>query len=270
VTSVRIDDDRATGARRWITRWDRQQEGFRPEREAQFTALIDAVEEAAGRPDPLVVDLGSGPGAIGARLLARLPGATVVSVDADPLLIELGRAAHGDLPGLRFVDADLRRRGWPDALGLDRPADAVVSATALHWLAPAVLALVYADAARLLRPGGLLVNGDELPRDRQAAPVLARIERALHVRERARRSTPDQSSEGWHEWWDGVSGDPLFAAAVAEGRRRGYDSRDHADLSTELSAHLDVLRAAGFREIGTIWQRGEDRLLCAIAGPDAG
>ena len=40
--------DRDT-ARDWIQRWDRQQEESLPDREDRFTALIDAVEEEAGR-----------------------------------------------------------------------------------------------------------------------------------------------------------------------------------------------------------------------------
>src|ERR1700754_1413972 len=89
-------------ATEWIARWDRQQEGYLPDREERFTALIDAVE-ALGRSDPLVIDLGCGPGSLSARLLERLPAATVVSVDADPLLLGLGRAAY---PRLTFVSAD--------------------------------------------------------------------------------------------------------------------------------------------------------------------
>ncbi|MEV4259564.1 methyltransferase domain-containing protein, partial [Spirillospora sp. NPDC049652] len=89
-----------TVAQRWITRWDRQQEGYLPDREERFTALIDAVE-AAGRPDPLVLDLGCGPGSLSARLLDRLPDATVVAVDTDPLLLALGRSVHTGRANLR-------------------------------------------------------------------------------------------------------------------------------------------------------------------------
>ena len=63
--------DRDT-ARDWIERWDRQQEESLPDREDRFTALIDAVEEGTGRPDPLVLDLGCGPGSLAVRLLDRL------------------------------------------------------------------------------------------------------------------------------------------------------------------------------------------------------
>jgi trans-aconitate methyltransferase len=102
----------AAAARDWIERWDRQQEVYMPDREDRFTALIDAVEASAGRPDPLVLDLGCGPGSLAVRLLARLPEATVVAIDADPVTLALGRAAYADLPGLRFVSLDLRAAGW--------------------------------------------------------------------------------------------------------------------------------------------------------------
>src|SRR5919108_2517984 len=93
-------------AREWIRRWDLQQEEHLPDREERFTVLIDAVEEGTGRPDPLVIDLGCGPGSLSARLLDRIPGATVVAVDADPLLLSLGRAVYAGRAGLRFVELD--------------------------------------------------------------------------------------------------------------------------------------------------------------------
>src|SRR5580693_5954610 len=94
----------AAAARDWIDRWDRQQEVYMPDREERFTALIDAVEAGTGRPDPLV--LGRGPGSLAVRLLARLPEATVVAVDADPVTLALGRSGYCAVPGLRFVDLD--------------------------------------------------------------------------------------------------------------------------------------------------------------------
>src|ERR1700733_10820550 len=121
-------------AREWIARWDAQQQDRLPDREDRFTALVDAVEAGVGRADPLILDLGCGPGSLAVRLLARLPEATIVAIDADPLTLALGRAAWPDLPGLRFTDADLREPGWSGSLDLGRQPDAAVSTTALHWL----------------------------------------------------------------------------------------------------------------------------------------
>src|SRR6516165_2411516 len=115
----------------WINRWDAQQQWYMPDREERFTALIDAVEAGTGRDDPLVLDLGCGPGSLAVRLLERIPGAAVVAIDDDPLLLALGRAAYGGRRGLSFADQDLRAPGWAGALALDRAADAAVSTTAL-------------------------------------------------------------------------------------------------------------------------------------------
>src|SRR6202142_4137022 len=82
-----LDRDTARG---WIERWEGQQEESLPDREDRFAALIDAVEEGTGRPDPLVLDIGCGPGSIGVRLLNRLPGATVIGIDAAPVARGVG------------------------------------------------------------------------------------------------------------------------------------------------------------------------------------
>jgi SAM-dependent methyltransferase len=250
----------------WIGSWDTQQREFMPEREERFTALIDAVAEATGHAEPLVLDLGCGPGSLSVRLLDRLPGATVIAVDADPLLLALGRAAWAGRPGLRFADLDLRDPGWAAQLGLDRPVDAVVSTTALHWLPPAALAALYAEVATVLRPGGLLLNGDHLREDETRAPTLARLGRALVEREVRRH--PD-SGETWSGWWAAVRADSALAGLAARRDQRGIDTEHHGSPAGLLATHVEALRKAGFTEIGTLWQFGDNRLLCGVLGAAA-
>jgi len=248
----------------WVDRWDAQQQGFLPDREERFTALIDAVADGAGRPDPLVLDLGCGPGSLAVRLLDRIPGATVIGVDADPLLLALARAAWADRAGLRFAELDLRVAGWAGALLLDRPADAAVSTTALHWLPPAALAAMYAELATVLRPGGLMLDGDHLAEDETAAPTLARLGRALTEREERRHPV---EADTWAGWWEAVRADPALARLAERRERLGLDTSHHGSPSGRLSVHVDALRNAGFAEVGTLWQRGDNRLLCAVLGP---
>jgi SAM-dependent methyltransferase len=251
-------------ARQWVDRWDAQQQAYLPEREERFTALIDAVEAGTGAPDPLVLDLGCGPGSLAVRLLARLPRATVVAVDNDPLLLGLGRAAYGDRDGLVFAGQDLRGAGWSAALPLGRPADAAVSTTALHWIPAAELAGVYRELAGVLRPGGLFLDGDHLREGEAEAPVLARLERALT--ERAEQRHAGGHGEDWKAWWSAATSDPALAPLAAERERRRLSEDHHGQESLLLAAHAGALRAAGFTEIGTLWQRGENRILCAVLG----
>lgn len=252
-------------AQRWIDRWDVQQLAYLPDREERFTALIDAAEDGAGRPDPLVLDLGCGPGSLAVRLLGRIPGATVVAIDNDPLLLALGRAAYRGRAGLRFVDADLRTPGWAAALRLDRPADVAVSTTALHWLPAPALRAMYAELAGVLRPGGLLLNGDHLAEDGESAPTLARLGQALIEREERRRF-PRGHAENWTAWWAAATVDPALAGPAAERARRYLSADHHGSESVLLATHVGALRAAGFPEVGTIWQRGENRILAAVRG----
>ena len=254
-------------AQDWIDRWDVQQTGYVPHREERFTALIDAVAAAAGRDDPLVLDLGCGPGSLASRLLDRLPAATVIAVDADPVLLALGAAAAAGRPGLRFADLDLREPGWTAALGLDRKADAAVSTTALHWLSEDELAALYAGLATILRPGGVLVNGDYMTDD---APVLTQLGDALLDAERQRRAPagpPEQPAgpENWADWWSAVLAEPALAGPAAQRADRNRLPAHHTAQSEVLRMHVSGLQAAGFSEIGTIWQHGPSRLLCAVA-----
>jgi SAM-dependent methyltransferase len=250
-------------ARQWIERWDRQQETSLPDREDRFTALIDAVAEGTGRPDPIVLDLGCGPGSLAVRLLDRLPHATVIGIDADPVSLALAEAAYSGRPGLRLIDLDLRTPGWSARLGLDRPADAAVSTTALHWLHEPELRAVYAELAAALAPGGLLLNCDHFSMDPAQAPTLARLDRALREREDQRRF-PDGHSESWSAWWQAAAADPWLSDRVAERARRRVEAGHHGTESTQLATHVQALVEAGFAEVGTLWQRGDNRLLCAV------
>lgn len=245
-------------ARRWLDRWDRQQEGYMPSREARFDTLVDAVAETAGRADPLVLDLGCGPGSLGARLGERLPGAAVVGIDTDPLLMALGAAAYD---GIRFVDADLRVEGWSTVAGLPRPADAAVSTTALHWLPEEALTALYRELASVLRPGGVFLNGDHLAA--AEGTRLAALERALAVRATDRRF-PEGRPEDWAAWWAAVEEDPVLTDLHADRERRRAMAAHHGFESLHLETHVTALAKAGFTEIGTLWQEGDDRLLCAF------
>jgi len=254
-------------AMQWISRWDAQQQLYMPDREERFTALIDAVEAGTGRDDPLVLDLGCGPGSLAVRLLERIPGAAVVAIDDDPLLLTLGRAAYGGRRGLSFADQDLRAPGWAGALALGRAADAAVSTTALHWLSASALRGMYAQLATVLRPGGLLLDGDHLKEDPAAAPTLARLGDVLSERVAQRLHDGQQADrEDWKAWWQAVTADPELAGPAAERQRRRLSEDHHGAESVLLGAHVTALRAAGFAEIGTLWQHGDNRILCAVLG----
>ncbi|NKY32421.1 class I SAM-dependent methyltransferase [Nocardia speluncae] len=244
-------------ARYWLERWDRQQERYMPDREMRFDVIGDVLTELLDRPDPLIVDLGVGPGTLAERLLARLPGATVVGVDADPLLLALCEAAHGS-HRLRTVFADLREPGWPAALGLNRAPDAFVSTTALHWMNREPLRRLIRTCATVLPPGGIFVDGDHLY-EGPAGPRLDALGRALTVRRAERCGTA--GAEDWADWWAAVDNAPELAELVRL-RDGGFEHKVH-DRPTAHD-YLAFAIEAGFAEAGTVWQYGDDRVVVAI------
>ncbi len=250
----------ATQSRAWADRWDRQQERYMTDREERFAVITDVVEATAGGNDPLVIDIGCGPGSLAARLLDRLPGVSVVGIDADPLLLGLAAQTYPS-DRLRLVEADLRTTDWIETLALPRPADAVVSTTALHWLDRSELAATYTAAASVLRPGGVLVNGDHLF-EGDHAPALERLGRVVREQRARRADTKAGTGEEWEAWWQEVQAAPELADLVVE--RAEWSSRHHVEDVPTYEDHLDLLRTAGFVEAGTIWQCGDDRVIVGV------
>jgi SAM-dependent methyltransferase len=203
--------------RRWLDRWDAQQPGYIPEREARFLAMFDVLEVMLP-PEFLAVDLGCGPGSLARRLLDRFPDVRCCAVDLDPVLLAMGQAVHGTIGGrLTWVDADLREADWAGQFGTPR-VDAVLSTTALHWLPSDVLARLYRQVGGLVREGGVFLDGDTI-RFGPALPSFRRLGVALEQRIRERAHT-HQGVEDWEGWWAALVAEPAAAELFAERRRR--------------------------------------------------
>lgn len=245
----------------WQDSWDRQQNHYMPDREQRFAAMLDAVEAVVGSA-PTVLDLACGTGSITARLLDRLPEARSVAVDVDPALLAIAAATFAGDPRVRIVRGDLADPSWPDEIdpapGAAGRFDAVLTATALHWLSQDVLRRVYRDVVGLLRPGGLFVNADHM--SDAGLPTVAAA-----LAEQHRRHQEASSAAGvadWDEWWQGARRAPELSALVAE-RDRRFGGTHARSFAPPVDFHLEALRAAGFGEVGQIWRGGND---AAVAG----
>ena len=244
----------------WLQRWDAQQEGYVPEREARFTAMLDALAELPA--SFLALDLGCGPGSISQRLLARFPDARAIAVDVDPVLVAIGRGALGTVDGrLRWIEADLASPDWLEALGETRP-DAVLSTTALHWVEPEPLTRLYRDLGRLLRPGGLFLNGDNLAFGPDL-PTLAGMGRRALDGQWTDAAFAERGIETAEQWWEALALDPAFAPLLTE-RTRRFAGKRRQQSPPGFDFHVAALRDAGFREVGTIWQVLTNRVLLAV------
>ena len=245
--------------RAWLDRWDRQQTRYLPHREERFATMFDAVE-ALLPANFVALDLGCGPGSLSQRLLERFPEARVIAVDQDPVLLAMGHGALGDIGGrLRWVDANLRDPSWREHLGAES-VDVALSTTALHWLPADQLVRLYADLGTLIRADGLFLNGDHMAYAPGMEPF-TRIREMVDQREEG--AAEQEGAESWRGWWDALRAEPALAGLFAERERRQTESA-HGDFELTYDLHAAALRNAGFRSVGVLWQRFDDRVLLAV------
>lgn len=239
-------------AEAWLESWDRQQERYLPDREERFRFLTGVAVAAESAGSLRVLDLACGPGSLTKRLLDARPDTRIVAVDLDPVLLTIYRSLN---PGVSVIEADLRREGWAEPIS--GWFDAVVTATALHWMdAPAVHG-VYRALAAILRPGGLFLNADHAPFD--CCPELGR--RCAHLLESEARALTEDRLD-WDSWWTKVQSDPALGPLVAERNRRFADRGE--EFAPPAEWHLSALADAGFVEQAVVWRRGRDAIMAAV------
>ena len=248
---------------RWndlLESWERQQDSCIPNRQSKFEAMLDVL--GAYLPESFTaLDLGSGPGSMSFRMLRRFPKAQVVAIDFDPVLLKIGRESSKEYGRrITWVDADIGVPGWASQLPI-RTFDAVVSSTAIHWLDRRKLRRLYEDLPRILRSGGIFLDGDVLPWGEDEKTLRAISEKLRY----ARHGSLEVEFAPWQRWWKRVELEQKSLGREFRQRNERFarNRASHALLPVEF--HTRLLRGAGFSEVGTIWQNLlEDRVLAAV------
>ena len=195
--------------RRWI-----------PGYEAMVATIVEMVGELE---NPVVVDLGTGTGALACAILDGVPRARAVMIDIDPNMLALAGervAKHGDR-------AELRRASFDDELP---PCDAVVASLALHHVPElADKQKLYARIHHALRPRGVFLMGDATAHE--DGPAQRRVYRQWEAGMAEAGISHEQAAELFAQW-----------------------SRE--DRYHPLAAELGALAAAGFTQPECFWKRG--------------
>jgi cyclopropane fatty-acyl-phospholipid synthase-like methyltransferase len=242
----------------WVDCWDRMQERYLVKRTERFETIVRLVRETQ-RSVAGVLDLGCGTGSLMLPVLEAFPEAEVVGIDFDPIILWLAEARlarFGDRSHLLL--ADLRDASWTREV--PSPLDAVVSATALHWVAPNQLADLYRRIAPLMRPGAIFLNADHVGSD------CPEIQRAWESsREEARARQASERSEDWDTFWSEYA--RALGLDVREIHQRAIAGCDGAiEEGLPLAWHLDRLRESGFASVDCFWRTDCDAIYGGIRG----
>ena len=151
-----------------LLRWVMREEYFK-------RRLIDHARVAPGH---RVLDLGCGTGTLTIMLKQAHPEATIIGLDGDPKVLEIGRAKARQAG----VDITLDE-GMADQLPYpDQSFDRVLSSLVLHHLTADNKRRILQEVVRVLRPGGGLYVVDfgkpHTAWGRLLAPVTLRLEQA--------------------------------------------------------------------------------------------
>ncbi|MGH2633245.1 MAG: class I SAM-dependent methyltransferase, partial [Tepidiformaceae bacterium] len=65
------------------------------------------------------------------------------------------------------------------------------------------------------------------------------------------------------QWWAALTQEPSIAPLIAE-RERQLATKERPTSTPIFDLHSAALRSAGFREVGTLWQAGSNRILLAV------
>lgn len=122
-----------------------------------YERILDAAAQALvalDRPARVLLDLGTGSGALAARCLKRLPGARVIGIDTDTAMLGMAEKRLGKR--LSTIVDNFESARFP-------ACDVVTGSFSLHHIAtPAVKAQVFAKAFAALRPGGVMIDADSM------------------------------------------------------------------------------------------------------------
>lgn len=203
--------------------YDRRIRSFIPDYETMLSVAADAVPADAR----VIVDLGVGTGALGARCLSRATRARVVGVDLDEGMMAMAATRLADRGS--FVTGSFLRAAIPRC-------DAVVASLALHHVRtrPSKAAL-YRRIKKALKPNGRAIIVDCLP-SRQ--PALARVQHAAW-RAHMRRAYSRKACQ------------------------RYFDAWAREDVYMPIDVELELMRAAGLRS-DILWRNGAFAVLVGL------
>jgi SAM-dependent methyltransferase len=231
----------------WVERWDRMQERCLVRRTERIELLVSLVREAVN-PVRRVVDLGCGTGSLMQPFLEAFSDAGVYGIDFDPVLLPLAQERlrpYRTRAGL--ILADLRTDGWREQL--PSAVDAIISATALHWLTENELATLYRQLPKILRVRGIFLNADHVAN--RHPRVQAFWEKN---RDELRRTEGRTDGEDWDGFWGayaqalGLSGKRRVTERVLGGWQGGVEE------GLPLEWHFAELKASGFSHPECFWR----------------
>ena len=173
-----------------IAEYDARIRTFVPYYETMLDVVADALAASAAAA-PVIVDLGTGTGALAARCLQLKPTAKLIGIDADAAMLEAARARLGDSANVLLTTGDFLNAPLP-------ACDAIVACIALHHIRAAqAKQAFYARCRAALRPGGVFLNADCLPSRDESVAAQQLVQWRTHLERTYTRAESEAHLTAW-------------------------------------------------------------------------
>lgn len=182
-----------------------------------------------------VVELGCGTAELTRRMLDRYPRARAVAIDGEPAMVEI---AHQKL--LPYEDRAEPREA--DVLACDLPpCDLVLSSFLFHHVPPDGLHAVLSRVAGALSPSGCLILLDIMQVGPRWSERVGALSRRLYQRRVAAAIAAGEATQ--------AEIDARWAL-----KREMKDEGKDVEYRHTAEGILEVMRAAGFEDVGLVWR----------------
>lgn len=132
--------------------YDKDRSRLIPGCDTFYKWTIDLVPAGAQR----ICDLGAGSGLLSLLLRKQFPAAHITLVDFSPNMLELAKKRFTDDEQMEFLQADYVKDDLPENF------DAIVSSLSIHHLDNEDKRALYQRVYKLLAPGGVFINADQI------------------------------------------------------------------------------------------------------------
>ncbi|MBA2941532.1 class I SAM-dependent methyltransferase [Paenibacillus sp. CGMCC 1.16610] len=171
--------------------------------------------------EPRILDLGAGTGLLSSYILGQYPDAKVTLIDLSQGMLDIAKLRFGEMNANLTIQA-----GDYTAFESDEPFDCVVSALSIHHLEDQAKQNLYERIFKLLKPGGIFVNADQVL---GRSPFLDHLYRA--------------------DWEAKIEATDLTREAL----QAAYE-RTKLDKMAPLDQQLAWLKASGFADVDCVYK----------------
>ncbi|MFS0868535.1 class I SAM-dependent methyltransferase [Paenibacillus xylanilyticus] len=119
-----------------------------------YGMALDLME--CSKDNPRILDLGAGTGLLSGMVLQKYPNARITLMDISEKMLEMARRRFADTDQVQYVVGDYTKHAFTSSY------DMIISSLSIHHLTHADKKNVFGTVYKMLKPGGLFINADQV------------------------------------------------------------------------------------------------------------